>query len=428
MRVSDLMEQRTKIATAMRALHAEADASGDLSSETQTKFETLKGELTAVEQRMQRQTLIDDLDRRTAGTPIRSAGSSEFDRELRSFSLCKLIASSFDPSVDAAREREICQEQRTRTGRRGDGFLIPFEALVPERRMETRVLTVAGDGSNLVATDVLADQFIDALRPASVATRLGARVITGLVGDIALPKRDARTPTAAWFAENGSITSGDQSFAQVTGTAKHLGLITEFGRKTMLQSTPAIEQLTRSHLIEELAVGLDLGVMKGGGGSAPTGITQTALINTHTSSGGAPDLDDILMVMALVEAADVPPGRFGWALPAYLKRKLLGTTKVSSDAGAGFLMEANGTIMGAPAAITSQLAGNPLTSPQADCEAIFGAWDQAIVGMWSGVEILVNPYESTAYSKGNVSVRGIVDADVLVRHPQAFTHWTSIQV
>jgi hypothetical protein len=35
-------------------------------------------------------------------------------------------------------------------------------------------------------------------------------------------------------------------------------------------------------------------------------------------------------------------------------------------------------------------------------------------------DLLVNPYESTAYSKGNVSVRGIVTMDVAIRHIESF--------
>ena len=44
------------------------------------------------------------------------------------------------------------------------------------------------------------------------------------------------------------------------------------------------------------------------------------------------------------------------------------------------------------------------------------------------MEILVNPYESTAYGKGNVSVRGIVDAAVMVRHDEAFCWWKNVKV
>ncbi|MCA9470390.1 MAG: phage major capsid protein, partial [Nitrospira sp.] len=355
---------------------------------------------------------------------IHQSGNNEFDREKRNFSLTKLIASQLEPSIDASREREICQEQRRLTGKKGEGSLIPFECLTPQ--LEKRVLTYAGDGSNLVSTQVMESEFISALQPLSVATILGARVLTGLMSDIALPRQDARTPTGAWFAENGAINTADMSLDQVTGTAKHYGCITSFGRKTMISATPGVEQIARQLLMANIAAGLDLAVLKGGGGSAPTGITATTGIHTKSSSSANPTYAEVLDVVARVKNSNVPMTNLGWALNAFAEAKFKSITKVSSDAGAGFLMDDDGRLGGSPSAVSSQLLGNP--DPTAvDSEVIYGDWSQVIVGMWNGVEILINPYEADAYSKGNVWVRAIVDADVLVRHPEAFAHWEDIK-
>jgi len=59
---------------------------------------------------------------------------------------------------------------------------------------------------------------------------------------------------------------------------------------------------------------------------------------------------------------------------------------------------------------------SPASSP-----LIFGNWSDLLIGYWSAFEILVNPYEATAYQKGNVSVRGLLTCDVAVRHPASFT-------
>jgi hypothetical protein len=53
---------------------------------------------------------------------------------------------------------------------------------------------------------------------------------------------------------------------------------------------------------------------------------------------------------------------------------------------------------------------------------IFGAWSQLLVGYWSGVDILVNPYESVAYMKGRVLMRIMRDCDVAVRHGKSFAY------
>lgn len=425
MKLKDLLEKRFQVVAAMRQIADNPQGQGgDLSEDQAHKFDEMRADLTSLEKQIERRQIIDEVERRMRGETITGTGTDDFGRACREFSLQRAIASRIDPgAVDAGREIEVSAELSRRAGRPTEGIMAPLVALIPERR----VLTVAGDGSNLVQTDVLADQFIDALRPASVATRLGAISITDLRGDIALPKMDALTPAAEWIAENSALTPGDHSFTQVTGAPKHLGLLTEFSRKVMLQSNPAIEQIVRQDFMAKLGAGVDLAVMVGTGQNGqPTGITFTQGVGTKDSNSAAPSWADVIGVMSAVEAADVPQASLGWAMNAYTKKKFRTTVKESGEPD--YLMNDNASMAGAPVGTTSQLAGDPNDSPATDGEVIFGAWNQVIVAFWSGVEILVNPFESTAYSKGNVQIRAFVDADVLVRHPEAFVHWEGVAV
>ena len=52
--------------------------------------------------------------------------------------------------------------------------------------------------------------------------------------------------------------------------------------------------------------------------------------------------------------------------------------------------------------------------------AILGDWSQVLLGIWSEIDILVNPYAQPAYGRGGVLVRAMSTVDVGVRHPQAF--------
>ncbi len=51
-----------------------------------------------------------------------------------------------------------------------------------------------------------------------------------------------------------------------------------------------------------------------------------------------------------------------------------------------------------------------------------------IVAYWSGVDILVNPYHTDVYAKGNVYVRALRDCTVAVRHAQSFTYAADLTV
>lgn len=427
MRVSDLLEERSRLKADAESIINAAEAANRLPNEDeQRKLDEIRSKAKDVDQRIQNQAMLDELDRAAPGTKIGGGADVHWDRQVRSFSLQRAIASQIDPSaVDGGREREISQELAKRAGRTPEGILCPLEALVPERRVLTKG---SGDADQLVQTSVLANEFIDALRPASITSQLGARALTGMRGDVALPKMDALTPAAEWIAENSALTGGDHSFTQVTGTPKHLGILTEYSRKVALQTNPQIEDIIRGDFMAKLGVGLDLAVLKGtGSGPQPTGITQTSGIFTLNSSGQNPQWSLVVDVMGKVENADVPLSTLGWAMNAKTKAKMRATAKASVDVPE-YLMGDTNTLGGLPVGISSQLDGDDMGSPTVDGEVIFGAWNQVITVFWSGIEILVNPYASTAYSKGNVQIRGIVDADVLVRHPQAFCHWYGISV
>ena len=50
------------------------------------------------------------------------------------------------------------------------------------------------------------------------------------------------------------------------------------------------------------------------------------------------------------------------------------------------------------------------------------------IGYWSGTDVLVNPYEADAYSRGRVLMRVMRDCDVAVRHGESFAYATDLAV
>ena len=106
MTMKDLLEQRGRIVAAMREIDASPKGQGgDLDEAQATKFDTLKGDLTAVEKRIERQTLLDDAERTMQGEPVNGGG--DFALERRQCSIVKAIAHQMDPrAVDAGRMPE----------------------------------------------------------------------------------------------------------------------------------------------------------------------------------------------------------------------------------------------------------------------------------------------------------------------------------
>ncbi|MFV1944199.1 phage major capsid protein, partial [Pseudomonas luteola] len=84
--------------------------------------------------------------------------------------------------------------------------------------------------------------------------------------------------------------------------------------------------------------------------------------------------------------------------------------------GSGFLYE-NGTLAGLS---LSTSKGVP------DGTLILGDFSQVMLGVWSEVDILVNPYAEPAYSRGGVQVRAMATVDTALRHPEGFVVSTGV--
>jgi HK97 family phage major capsid protein len=415
------LERRAAIAAEMRQIN-DAAGDNDLTPEQRTKFDGLKAELDKLEERIARQSALEDAERRMQGQPIGGTGDRNLDRELRSFSLVRAIASQVPGlNVDAARERELSQEIARRAGRPFQGIAVP--TAIFHQPVEQRVLTttIGTAGGFLVQTDVDGAQFIDRLRAALTVRRLGARVLSGLQGNLTVPAL-ASSATADWVAENAAITGSDHTFRAVNMTPKHVGAITELSRNMLMQPSVDVENLVRSDFAQVLADAVDKAAINGAGvGAQPAGILGTSGIGTVDMS--TVTWGDILEFIADVETANSEGSAF-LTNPKVVKL-LRSTLKVSGDAAAGFIMEGPDSLAGYPCArstnVPSTLGGSSDKSA-----LIFGNWPDLMLGYWAELDILVNPYEATAYSKGNVKVRGMLTMDIAVRHAGSFAAATDI--
>lgn len=427
MSMKQLLEKRARLTDDMRAIHeAPAGDGGDLSNDQATKFDALKEERAKVDAAIERQTLIDEADRRAAGAPVAGSGDHQFDQELRQFSLVKAIGAQVPDlagSVDAGREREIGQELARRSGRPFQGIAIPMQVF--EQRVTTSTSTPgAGAAGKLIAVDHLGGQYIDLLRSKMVAQRLGARVLNGLHGNVSIPKAKSGA-SGEWIAENGSLTAADSEWTSVTMSPKHAGALTELSRNVLQQTSPDIEQLVRVDFAAVLARAVDKVAINGGGSNEPDGVLQTGGINTVTTSGTM----TWAHALQFIEEAELDDTMgSGWATHPSVVRKLRSTPKQSSGDGDiwEFIMSGPNDLAGFPLVSSTQV---PVTSGTPDTHnLIFGSWSELMVGYWSTLDVLVNPFESTAYKKGNVQIRALLTCDVVVRHPEAFCAATDIQV
>jgi HK97 family phage major capsid protein len=245
MKMKDLLERRGRIVSDMRQItETPSGDGGDLSTEQATTFDAMKAELTTLEKSIDRQRLVDEAERRMNGEHIAGTGDNRLDAELRSFSLRKAILSQVPGhNEDCQRERELSSEIARRSGRQFQGVCIPYSVFhqpVEKRVVTSESNTSTAGGGELIATALDSANYIDKLRSALVIRQLGARILTGLTGNVDIPKLET-SASVGWVAENTALTPSDEDYSSVQLRPKHVGGIVEFSRNMLLQSSPDIE-------------------------------------------------------------------------------------------------------------------------------------------------------------------------------------------
>jgi HK97 family phage major capsid protein len=425
-----LRETRAAKVDALKAILAKASTDKrDLTDDEQTAFDSGKVEIEKLERDIRNQEFLNEAERRATGEPVNGGDDRTFEAECREFSLVKAIRSQIPGlNVDAGRELEISRELERRNGRAAEGILCPTKIF--EKRVVTTGLPAGGPGSNLIGTDWRSDMFIDRLREAMAIRRLGARVLNDLTGNVDIPRLKA-SATAAWVAENTAIPISDPQFEKISLTPKHCGCITEYSRNMLLQSSPDIEDILRSDFAQLLAAALDAAAIAGAGGTQPLGILGTSGVGNVPggTDGAAPTYANIVALISAVGTANGLVGSLGFLTNSKVLGKLATTLKSTADTSSSFIVPDPGadTLAGYALAISNLVPSNLTKGTGTNLSAlIFGNWNDLLIGYWSAFDLLVNPYETTAYSKGNVQIRGMLTADIGLRHPASFAKLADI--
>lgn len=312
-------------------------------------------------------------------------------------------------------EREVSQEIEKQSGRTARGFFVPGDVF--KRDLTQGTATAGGH----VTPDVhRGDLFIDALRDSSVVQQAGATVFRGLKGDIKIPRLTTKG-TVGFVAENNAVSETNQAFDQVTMTERTLGGFVDLSRVLINNSDPSIEQIVRNDMTQQIGLKIDEVAFEGGGSNEPTGITQTSGIGDVAigTNGGAITYSATIDMIKEVAQDSALKGSLGYAVTPEVVYQMRKTPKVSSTDSVMIMDNAN-MLNGYNVYQSSQLPKD-LTKGTLSSTAhamIFGNWQDLLVGYYSGLDVLVDPY--TGSSAGTVRLNFFTGMDVAVRHAQSF--------
>jgi len=346
------------------------------------------------------------LDEIGTGKALSDTSIGLTEKEARSFSIIRLVNALANPKDKrmqeaAAFEFEVGEAAARHYGKDPQGILLPLEVL------SKRALNSA-DEADLFTDDFRGSDFIDVLRNASSVMQAGARMLQGLSGDVAIPKK-ATASTAAWIGTEGAdATESEMTTSTVSMVPRQLGAFTIITRQLRQQSSLDVENLVRDDLAQALALAIDLAGLEGSGAAGqPTGIKNTAGINTTTFGAVNPTFSEVVAMETAVAEDNALMGNLGYIMNASMVGALKTTEKATGTAQ--FVVEPGGTVNGHRAITSNQVTAG---------DAYFGNFADLLIGMWSGVDLVVDPYSLSR--SGSIQLTALQTVDVAVRHAVSF--------
>lgn len=350
------------------------------------------------------------------------------------------------PDVDIGFEREVSDELAMKSGRAVQGILLPdfvgaraaanpsdgnLTLGTPAYNQDTAaggITGIGGSGKDVIETLLLSGQFIDALVATLVLRdRLGAEVLTGLVGNVAIPK--GGSITGGWVGEGSNVAKKNPTFGQITATPHIYGAYVDITRKLLIQSSLNVQAKVLEWLMYACANGLETAAFQGSGSSGqPTGLC-TALNSAASAWANAPSFDKIVALIAATKTANSykPSMKFVGAAGVWAALAKTRDYEVLTD---GDSTPKNVAAIGGSTRLLDTATDKVLGREFVEAnlmpagKMLFGDFTQLCVCLWSGTDIVVDPYAND--TNGGLRIVALQDSDILIKRPESFALATGV--
>ena len=355
-----------------------------------------------------------------------AAAIVDMGKEAKNYSYSRALSAAIELREGRAAsgfEYEIHQEISKRLPQNyasKGGILVPM-------RVNNTVLTTGGTYTGKETVFQEYGEFIDLLRNISVLTRMGARTLTDLRGPITFPKQTGAS-TAYWVGENpgAGVTQSNPTFGTMVMSPKTLQATGAVSRQLLVQSTPDVEALVREDLAAVHALAWDKSGIHGAGNSNdPTGIYSAANVNA-VAMGGVPTFGKLVDMETEMNKDNALVANLGFVTTAGMAGKMRQTLDQTTGNGRwiwdGPALEGN---MAGYRAISSNQISSALGGGS-EHGLVLGNWADLLIGMWAGLELIVDPY--TLADQGLVKVTSYQMCDIGLRRPESFVKATGATI
>lgn len=376
------------------------------------------------EQRMTDQAKTTDV----GGLVPSVSGRSSESRDAGGFSFGRMVRSMFDAKPVDGVEREILDDgadEARSAGIKSNGFMVSsraFQSVQEYRTMSVTGGTGGNQGGMTVATQkapLLASLF-DSL----FVVKAGATVYDQLEGNLDLPLIvDGADPDHK--AENATAGETSPTTDMLSLSPKRLPTFIDVSNQLLMQgSDKALSDTIERHLRAKLYAIMERMFLNGSGASSqPRGILQTSGIGAEAlgTDGAVPTYAALCNLIREVSVDNaLGNGTASFAINSKVAAKLKTIAKLASTDSMTLIDDrAPGLLAGYPYFESNAVPSDLTKGTGEDLSAvIFANWVDFIIGQWSGVEILVDPY--TKRAEGYTRIHAAVYYDAGCVRPQSF--------
>lgn len=424
-----LKEKRSTLIQELEGILSKAkEENRDFTDEENQKRDSLRAEIEKLDKDIDRRIFEEQVEARSAGKFVNDQNEKREDEEMSKFSLVRamniLAKGGSLTGLEAELHAEAEKEFR-KSGINAQGNLyVPSRLVMAKRNREamaekrTALLAGSGGGANFVQTDVT--DFIGALYDKNVLVGLGAKLLSGLVGNIQIPVSGGGS--ADWEGESDSNADGTPAITNKTASPKRLGAYGTVS-KTLLsqQGNYDVEMLVRDDLVNAINQALQVAAIEGAGSNDPTGILNTSGIGSVLggANGASPTGDHIVELEKEVAVDKADVGSLGFLTNPYVRGIL---KKTALDAGSGIMVwdrNIADQLMGYKAGVTTAVPNDLIKGEGTALSAIiFGNFADLMMLQWGGFDIVVDPYTGAKTNQLNIVINSFWD--IIIRRAVSF--------
>ena len=315
-------------------------------------------------------------------------------RMNKNFSLLKTVRSiSKNQPLDELTNAVV---EQGKSEMRKAGLSAQGQLVIPTNEVRA-IHSVTADGESVVATDVF--DILTPLRAKNVLAQAGATIYSNLTSDVKIPIMSKSNVT--FEDENGEAKDGAGAFNYLKLTPHRLTAYVDISKELLAQDSVDVENAIRTDLVNAINSKLEEAFLSDFSGSTvqPKGVFAVV----KPDSAVTKDFATLVANEAKVEDANILNE------PCYIlsNKAKAALRAMAKGAKSTELVYENGEVDGTKAYNTSNVPAS---------NYLFGDMSSLVIGTWSGLDLIVDPY--TQASRGAVRLVVNMYVDFGVARPE----------